>query len=412
MSIFNYTALNEKGAELRGRIEADNQRLAVTSLRGQSLFVVSIKQGKTNASLGELQDMPSYGSFAFLKKLLPVTAQDRVFFFQQLAMMMRSGLTLLSALNHCRQQTGKIKLSLAIGRMAKSIQGGNSFSYAIGKERKIFPILAEKLIESSEVSGEMEQILEQIATHLTSRSEQKQNILTSLMYPVIVLIVALLVAAFLVIKVIPKFALFLARQDMDLPASTQMLINFSNVVRANIPMIIGGGLVMMVTFILVYRTHKGKLFIDHLFLKIPVIGKLLTVGAMTQMSQTLSILLRSGVTLLESLRVTSGIMENRALHKCLNQASDRILAGKDLASSLIHSVVPPLVPQVVSVGEKSGTLVQVLDELSNFYDKQLQAKTKLLAGLIEPFMILIIGGMVGFVYLSFFQAVLKVSTGR
>lgn len=409
MPVFSFITINENGKEVKGKVEADDKRSAVSLLRNQSMFVVSVSDLLT-AVQGEKKDnLSTKGVLASLRKYLPVTNQDRIFFFQQLAMMIRSGLTLMRALDVCREQTVKLALYKSIGRMKHSIQLGNSFSAAITQERNMFPPLIAKLIYSAEVSGQMEKILEQISIFLTRKGEQKHQLLTSLTYPAIVIFATIGVAAILVLTIIPKFVQFLSRRSLALPWSTQMLVNISNFIQGYLPFIILAILATISGIYLVYRTKRGRLVIDHLLLRVPVVGKLLSIGVMAQMTQTLSVLLRSGITLYESIKTTSSVVRNQSIKLCLEQSSGKILAGNDLSGSFVHDSIPTLIPQVISVGEKSGTLVQVMEEISGFYDKQLQAKTKRLATLVEPALILFIGGMVGFVYFSFFQAVLQLA---
>ena len=219
------------------------------------------------------------------------------------------------------------------------------------------------------------------------------------------------VAAFLVFKVVPKFAAFFARRGGQLPWATQFLMDFSSWLIKYGPYLLLALSVSAGILFFMYLNPRGRYLIDRTLLYIPVIGSLLRVGAMAQFSQTLAMLLRSGLTLLESLRITGDVVSNRAFRKIIHQSSEEILKGRDLSSSLRERLIPPLVVQVVAVGEQTGALSEVLSELSDFYDQQLQIKIRRMSALIEPLMILIIGGMVGFVYFAFFQAVLQLATG-
>lgn len=413
MPHFQYVALNEQGRELQGSLEAADARTAAASLRGRTLFVMQLTERNGAApSVGtaatKLLDAP-----VSLKQLAdhlqPIKARDRVFFFQQMALMLRTGLTLLQALDVCRQQTSDVRFAATISRMSTAIQSGKSFSQALALEQRHFPVIVIHLIESAEASGELDTILDQVALYLERKAQLRMTLLTSITYPCIVLLVSIGVATFLVVKVIPKFAAFFTRRQAALPWSTQMLLNVSGFVQHYglfLAVLLGA---IAFGLAAAYTTDRGRRTVDHAALRVPVVGNLLRAGAMAQFGSTLSMLLRSGVTLLESLRLTSGVVGNRAIAECVDRAASRVLEGRDLATSLKQPFIPVLVSQVAAVGERTGALDRVLGELGQFYDRELQSRIARMAALFEPVMILIIGGMVGFVYFAFFQAVFQVA---
>jgi len=409
MPVFLYITLNEQREEVNGKIEAVDMKSAAISLRTQGLYLLEMRDSAsidTSSHINfELKEVWKVFTQA-IGVLQPVSTRERVFFFQQMALMIRSGLTILQALEICREQAANVRFSGAIGRVSEEIQAGKPFSTALSAAKRFFPPVVFNLIETAEVSGELDLILDRVALYMERRAELRTNIITSLTYPGIVVLVSFGVAGFLVGGVIPKFARFFSRRQMALPASTQFLMDISGFLQ-----VYGVALFSVIGTIIFsvlasYTTAGGRHRIDRAILSIPVVGRLLTVGAMTQICRTLSMLLRSGVTLLESLRVIPGVVGNRAISRHLEEASVKILAGKDLAGSLSHAMIPPLVPQVAAVGERTGALDHVMEELAEFYDKELQASIKRMTGLMEPVMILIVGGMVGFVYYGFFSAVI------
>ena len=415
MPQFSFTAVDEQGREQRGRLEASNIRSAAASLRQQALFVVEL------VGLGE-KDQPQPTSQSGLHldvgkvyrqlrvELFPIREKDRIFFLQQVALMLRSGLTLLQSLEVCREHATKPSLQDAIHRVGIAIQSGKSFSKALSEEKNMLPPLGIKLIESAEASGEMDTVLNQLASHMEQKQELRNTLLTGLTYPSIVVLVGIGVWIFLVVKVIPIFAKFFAQRAAALPASTQLLIDMSNfVITYGIPifLILAVGVLSLV---IMYTTKKGRPILDRGFLVLPVVGKLLTVGAMTQITRTLSMLLNSGLTLLDALRIVRGVVSNQAISSEMDRAAKEVLGGRDLASSLVCSTIPNLVPRVVTVGERTGSLAHVLGELSEFYQGDLQRRIKRMTALVEPALILVIGIMVGFVYFSFFQAALQIAT--
>lgn len=215
--------------------------------------------------------------------------------------------------------------------------------------------------------------------------------------------------AFLAVKVIPKFAAFFQRRSLALPWATRALLDVSAWVEANVPWLVLGALAAGVVLALARRTPRGRVGTDRALLSFPVVGPLLVSAAMTHFARTLAMLLASGVTLLASLRLTARTISNRFLAGLLEGAGASVLAGNELAASLSHPAVPPLVGQIVTVGERTGSLAEVLEEIAAYYERDLEARVKRLMALVEPGMILVVGGTVGFVYYAFFQAILQLS---
>lgn len=415
MPQFSFTAVDERGQEQRGQMEATDRRSAAASLRQQALFVVKLvgRSDDTTAEQTARDGIHLDVGNTFRKVrgiLLPIRGKDRIFFLQQMALMLRSGLTLLQSLEVCREHTAKPAVADAIQRVAESIQSGKSFSKALTEEPNLLPHLGIKLIESAEASGEMDTVLSQLATHLEQKQELRTTLLTALTYPAIVLLVSSGVVIFLVGFVIPKFAKFFTQRATTLPWATQLLLDISdNFMRYGLPVFF---VLAATAFALsvAYTTERGRLSLDRIFLFIPIVGKLLSVGAMAQITRTLSMLLNSGLTLLDSLRIVRSVVGNQAISGQLDRAAKSVLGGRDLAASLVDSTIPSLLPRVVAVGERTGALAHVLEELSEFYRKDLQARIKRMTTLVEPVLILINGVIVGFVYYAFFQAIFQIST--
>lgn len=418
MGLFSYVAMGEEGEERRGDMSASDARSAAVMLRRQGLYVVALNEIEVKENDADLETSYEiknvsdifYQIGQMLGSLKPIRNRDRVLFLQQTALMLRSGLTLVQCVEEARHTTSKPRFSAALGRISRALRSGKCFSHAINQEGTLFPAIVIKLIESAEVSGEMDTIMDKIVTHLDQREQMKMNLLTSLIYPIVVVLVMIAVFIFLIMKVVPKFATFFLSRNVRLPWSTQVLIDLSTLAQSYGLFLLGGLAIAVAFFMTCYASQRGRRIIDKGILMVPVVGTLLTTGAMAHISQTLSILLQSGVTLIESLQVVKGLSGNREIAFCLEQASEQILAGKSLASGLQHTAIPRLVSQVVAVGERTGALVDVLRELGEFYDQQVQIITKRMSILIEPVLILIIGGMVGFVYFAFFQAIFQVAT--
>lgn len=412
MPTFAYVALDQQGNEQRGQVEATNAREAANALRGQSVYVVSMNEGTVAGETGI-----SGASWRSVRKALspgqymPVFQQDLVFLFQQIALMLRSGHTVIQALEANREMTEKRVLRRTLDRMSQDIQSGGNLSRAVAAHKSVFPPQVPKLLEAGEKSGEVEVILERLAEDIERRLDIKRQLITAITYPSIVFTMAIAVSIALVGWVIPRFAFFLTSRNVSLPATTQFLLDVADWFDRWGTTLGVSVLVTVLTILVAMTTRPGKKVIDGIVLKIPLIGKVVTSSGLAQAAWTLSIQLRSGISLLPALRITHDITKNLVLGEAFGRAGDDILAGQPLSAALTRPSIPPLVVHMAGIGERSGELDGVMEALGEFYRKDLQARVKMLSAWVEPAIIILVGGMVAVVYLAFFQAALSVSTG-
>lgn len=406
MASFTYSALNEKGVEVRGHVQAVDARAAMAQLRQQSLFAVKI-QGDSSEESGS--GLNAEIDLSALKRLVPIGTQDIVFFFRQLSFMTKAGLPVIQALQLARTQVSNPNMGNVIERMVLDIRGGSPLSKALGRHPKVFPLFVQNLVVAGETTGELDVIMDRLATHLEKKGRVRSQMINALIYPAIVVLTALGVASFLVFKIIPKFGEFLRGQGKPLPASTQFLLDTADYIQANWMWIAAMIMAVIGSLIFTYNTPKGRFFMDGLILRVPVIGKVMTTGAMAQLTWALSMVLRSGVTIMDGLKITANTIGNTVISGKLHRASEQVLAGRELSASLKHPAIPTLVVQMVTVGERTGTLDQVLQELGVYYEQRLELGIKRLSALVEPAMLFLIGGMVGFVYYAFFQAMFSLA---
>lgn len=399
MPKFNYTAINAAGKETKGSMQAIDVGLVNNALREQGLFVVKVAEVGVQSGSGLSQEF----NWDSINQYRSVPKRDLVFFFKQLSFMLRSGLPVLQALQLSESQS-KGRLRLVIRQMLTDIENGSPLSKAMSKHKEVFPVLAVNLMLAGESTGALDQVANRLATHLEKKAALRSQTINALIYPTVVVLVAIGVVIFLVWKIIPQFAKFLLGRGKKLPPSTQFLIDASNFALQYGLYIFVGVLLTILGLILFYQTPQGRLTLDSAILRVPVIGKLLRFGAMAELNWSLSMMLRSGITAYEALKICGNVISNRLISNKLFSASELILGGKDLSSSIKSNAIPDLVTQMTAVGEKTGTLDHVLHELGAFYEEQLQVGVKRMSAMIEPALILLIGGMVGFVYYAFFQA--------
>lgn len=402
MATFKYSAIYPDGKQRKGKIDAMDVDMATTALRQQGLFVSSIKEAGGVSGEGGFKE--------FIARNTSVRNSDMVFYFKQLSFMLRAGLPVIQALEiSVTQFTGR--LHYAINDMIVELQNGSPLSRAMRNQKQVFPAIAINLMMAAETTGALESVCQRLATYLEKKAALKAQTITAMIYPAILLLVSTGVIIFLVWKIIPQFAKFLAGKGQKLPASTQFLVDASDFAIRNGLYILGGIVLLIASIVAYYMTARGKLVLDRFLLRIPVIGKLLMNAAMAEFTWSLSMMLRSGITVYDSLKTCGNVIANRFISNKIHYASEQILAGRELSLSLKGREIPDLVIQMTTVGEKTGTLDQILQELGVFYEERLAESVKRLTALIEPMMILIMGGLVGFVYYAFFQALFAL-TGK
>lgn len=408
MPIFQYQAINDKGMEINGEIESDSQQAAAATLRGRRLSIMALYEGDIPVS--DKQKLLYYLGFLNPNRYRRVKTVDLLVFFRQISMMLRSGHTVLEAIEAIEPMVSKHRLRKALNRVAERIQSGLSLSAAMEKE-KVFPPIAVKLIESGEMTGELDAIMLRIADDMERNLDIKRKLIASMTYPTIVIFASIAVILFLVLGVIPKFATFLERRAKTLPPMTQRLMDVSAFFQ-DYGMYLG-----IISFIVVfgtlvaYTTKKGKFVIDRVLLKIPMIGGSIVSASMARSGWTLSMMIGSGLTIMDSIRLVAEVNTNAVLKKSFQDASDSLLQGQNLSGGLIQPGIPKIMVHLAGVGEKSGELNEVMEEMGKFYHKDLDARIRTMTGLIEPALTVIVGGMVGFVYIAFFQAVFAIANG-
>lgn len=403
MPDFDYIAVDARGREALGRLQAADARAALAQLRQMQLYPVSVEAAAEAGGLNQAVDL------GFLTAWRGVPVRDLIFWFRQLSFILRAGLPVLQALELCAAQAGSARLKQVIHTMIADIENGNPLSQAMANHPKVFHPLMVKLVVAGEQTGELDIIVGRLADHLEKKAALRSQTINALIYPTVVVVAGLGVAIFLVVKIIPQFAKFLSGRGKPLPPSTQMLVDISNfVINNGIPILLAI-LAAVVALVMTYKQPAGRYRIDGILLKFPVIGGMLTAAAMAQMTWSLSMLLRSGLTVLDALRIVSGVIGNRVISDKLMEGAGQILAGRDMAASIGHPAIPTLVTQMVAVGERTGTLDSVLSEMAHYYEELLAVRIKRVSSMIEPALILLIGGMVGFVYYSFFQAMLQLA---
>jgi type IV pilus assembly protein PilC len=396
MPLFTFNARDLSGRPQQGTLNAATAAAVVDNLRGRGWLVLQV-QPAAAAGTGNLPRLPAW-------LVRQPKSVDIELCLQQLATMIRAGLTLLDALSTLAKQTRRAGTRQVWQRVVNDLQEGSSLAEALAKHR-CFPPFVIQLMRIGEQTGQLERVLTQSAEAMENRRHLRSSLMTALLYPSIVLAAALGVTAFMMLHVIPKLQVFLKALGKKLPAMTQVLLDVSDLCQAYWLYVLVGTVLVAGGTVAVYCWPPGRLLIDRSLLRLPVIGVLLRVSATAAFAHGLSVLLSSGITLLEALRTVERLHRNHCLARQVAHAREAVMRGGNLANALAtqHTFMP-LLSSMVAVGEASGMLDDVLGEAARFHELQLKSILKRLSILIEPAITIVVGGIVGYVYISFFLA--------
>lgn len=409
MPIFSYTARDPAGRDQVGVLPADNPGAAAAELRARGWLVMDVRPAEDDAAGG---GGPSLLDRLNPARLLPTTSFDVEFGLRQIASMLRSGITLLSALKTTAEQARRPRMARVWERILERIQEGSSLADAMSEHGRRFPVLVVQLVRAGEQSGTLDTVMERAAEQLERQRNLRTTLLSALMYPTIVFVMAIAVAGFMVFKVIPVLQKFLAGRGRKLPPITQALVDVSMWLQNHgLKLLIVLAAVGVVMFIL-HRIPWTGIRMDALLLRIPLIGKLFRLAGTAMFARGLGLLLENGVTVIDALTTTGALLGNRSLAERVRATRESVLAGGSLARPLAgRGGFMPMLSRMVAVGEESGTLGSVLEETAKFHEAQLAAMVRLLSVLVEPVITLVVGGIVGFVYIAFFVALFSLSGG-
>ncbi|MFH1093819.1 MAG: type II secretion system F family protein [Candidatus Omnitrophota bacterium] len=394
MPTFIYKARDAAGKLISGKLEAINSSTVADKLREMSYFVVSIEEERVQVKTLDADILDIFAR---------VRSRDLVIFNNQLATMIGSGITLVTSLNILCQQVENKKLQEVLAKVRDDVESGTSFSAALEKHPKVFSVLFVNMINAGETGGALEEILRRLALFAEQSEEIRANVKTALTYPVLIVIVTIGVVLFLVMGVFPKFEALFKSMDAALPLPTQILLKMSHFLRTKWPFILGGIITFMLMFTRYIKTKVGKYNFELLLLKIPVFGTIIKKAGISRFARTLGTLINSGVPILQSLRIVETTVGNAAIAKIVSIVAENVNRGESMANPLRdNKIFPLMVGHMVAVGEESGTLDTILNKIADFYDSEVDSTVKRLSSIVEPIMLIFIGGIVAVIALSLF----------
>jgi type II secretory pathway component PulF len=323
--------------------------------------------------------------------------------------MLRSGLSLTYILEILEQEATKIRLRDSLARLRDEVRNGRSLSEAMSRQPKMFAPLACRLIQSAEASGQMADACAAIAANLEFWRELRLKIVSAALYPALVLLVGFGVLCFLLFSLVPKFEKAFGAKILHVPWMAKSLFSLSHWAHAFWPWLIAFILCSPLLAWLIWRHQASRDFLLDQTLRIPVLGPVFVTAAVTRAGHSLALLLGAGVPLIDSLRMTASLLFAPVMQNTFNKAADRVLNGMSLRDSLHSGFLPPTVTGLITVGEQTGALPGIMKEIGSYYQEELDRRVQMLARMIEPALLIVVGGIVGYVYIAFFQCVISLN---
>lgn len=409
MQKFRYVAMTNQGKEVTGVIESDSTTIAIGQLREKGLFPTSVtpdKGGKTPKS-GAAKGSKKKGSMLSMEIKLfgsgKVKSSILALFTRQLATLIDAGLPLLRSINVLREQQPPGSLKNILEDVALSVEGGSSFSEALAKFPKTFTPLYVNMIKAGEAGGVLEVVLNRLAEFAEKSEKLKKRIKSAMVYPAFVIGVAIAVLSFLVTFIVPKFAEMFYDLDLELPWMTSFLITISDICKKQWYIPISCVFAFIVTLKLIRRSKKGKYLIDRLLLNFPLVGMLIRKVAIARFTRTLGTLITSGVPILQSLMIVKDTSGNEVVARAVEKVHDSIREGESIVEPLkTCTVFPPMVTSMFEVGEETGALAEMMIKIADNYDEDVDAAVEGLTSLLEPFLIVFLAVIVGFIVIAMF----------
>lgn len=389
MPVFKYTGRTSEGAQKRGTITASSERDAISKLRAQGINPREVEE-----STSILHKEFTLGS--------RVKTEDFVVYCRQFATLIRAGITIVEATAILAAQTANKALKNALFTIEEDVRSGTSFSSAAEKHEKIFPSLFVNMMRVGEATGNLDATLERLAMYYEKQHRLKKSIQSTLMYPAVLLVVIIVVAIGLLVTIVPQFADMFEDMGADFPGITLMVLAVSDLFQTLWWMVLLIGIAVPIVLRFLYKSNPQFRYTFHYVLfRMPIFGTLLQKSALAQMTRTLSSLVSSSVPILQALTIVERVVNNPIIGRVLLNARASLEKGSRLSGPLEQSwIFPPLVTQMVAIGERTGQLDYMLEKVADFYEDDVDRTVETLKSLIEPIMIILLAGVVGTIVLA------------
>ena len=397
---YEYAVRNKDGKILKGRIEAQNEAAVAARLRTMGAAPLAISEVSTSGLNRELS-IPGFGAKVGLK--------DLAIMARQLATMINAGLSILRALSILAEQTECKPLAKVLFQVRADVEAGTSLSASMGRHNTVFPPLMINMIKAGEVGGFLDQVLLSVAENYESEVKLRSKIKSAMTYPVVVFVMAIVATAGMLLFIVPVFAGMFSSLGGELPAPTRVLVFLSDVMKWLAPVL----LVLGIAFSAWWGKHKNDLSVreklDPIKLKVPIFGSLFRKVAVARFTRNFGTMIHAGVPILQALDIVGETSGNMVIEHAAKDVRDSVRSGQSLAGPLNeHPVFPPMVVQMITVGEDTGALDDMLAKIAEFYDQEVEATTEQLTSLIEPLMIAVLGLIVGSMIIALYMPIFSI----
>ena len=392
---YTFKARDKGGNVLNGTIVADNEALVLARLREQGFVPLEVGKQKRGMNI----DLTA-------KK---VKFKELSVFSRQFATMVNSGLPILRALAILAEQTENPELARVLGVIRTDVEQGASLSGAMAKHPKVFPDLFIAMVKSGETGGSLDDVLMRLADMIEAEVRLRGKIKSAMTYPIAVVALVVLIMSAMLLFVVPQFQTIYGSLGGSLPLPTRVLLTMSNIFKKYWFIVLVGSFVFRFFFKRWKKTDKGRAAVDKMKLRVPVFGILFQKTALSRFATTFSMLLRAGVPILQALEIVAETVNNRVVSDAINDVQSSVREGESMAKPLSkHAVFPPMVVQMIAVGEETGQVDMMLEKVATFYEQEVEASVDALTSLIEPLLIAVIGGCVGMAVIALYMPMFNI----
>jgi type IV pilus assembly protein PilC len=424
MPRYNYVALDARGQEATGLVEAASTNAAIGQLRQAGYFPTSVFEETKSSPDGKVTrrrgakmasaTRPRVKTNITLFQRKTIKPKVLMLFTRQLATLIDSGLPLLRSLNVLAKQERDSVLKKTINKLEDAVQGGNTFSDALALHPRIFNDLYVNMVKAGELGGVLELVLNRLAEFQEKAAKVKNKVIAAMVYPAIVITMAMAIMAFLLVFIVPKFQVIFHDMlgDKPLPAITQFVINVSSFVKNHGLLLLGAIVAVVMLYKFIYRTRAGRLVIDRFKLRMPLFGDLNRKTAISRFSRTLGTLVTSGVPILQALDITRETAGNAAIAVAISKVHESVKEGESIVQPLEASrAFPPMVVSMIDVGEETGKLPEMLLKIADVYDDEVDTAVAGITAALEPIMIVFLALIVGTIVLALFTPLIAIIQG-
>ncbi|HAL91539.1 MAG TPA: pilus assembly protein PilC [Verrucomicrobia bacterium] len=420
MARFKFTALDSKGKEVHGEIDADNQTSAVARIREKQYFPTKIEELAGSGGAGPAKKAPAKGGGLQMELKLPkflqggVKAKQLTVFTRQMSTLVNAGLPLMRALRVLQRQEKNAKLRDAVSQMAESIESGSTFAEALAAHPKIFDRLFVNMVKAGEIGGVLDVVLGRLSEFQEKAEKIKGKVKSAMTYPIVVLVMALSILGFLMTYIVPKFADIFGdlMGGKGMPMLTQFVMSASDTMVHRFPVVLIAIVVLVVVIKLLAKTPQGRLALDKFKLHAPVFGTLISKNSISRFTRTLGTLMSAGVPVLQALNIVKETVGNEVISRAVVTVHDAVKEGENMAPPIASSkVFPPMVVSMVEVGEETGALPDMLMKIADSYDDDVDNAVAAMTSIIEPLLIIFLAVVVGTIVIALFMPLVSIIGG-